>query len=206
MDVYRNMLRLRLFGLMCVFAWAFSAPMQGQEYVVERAVEEDVQAKWAIGWDLNRLVRGQAVASLERWFHPEFSAYVLGGAMVSQPLAPVLGTDIEWSDVEAGSSVGCGVRFHPSAPATSPVRGFVGFEINRDRYTFSESAGPNTWVHRELRALIGATYRLGHHVALTGHVAVNATADAYARRSYRPSGANMSIPGRVAGLQLAYRW
>lgn len=205
MDVYARMWKLRAIGWMCALVLVFSEAAQGQDYVMEPVLHADFQAKWSIGWDLNRLVRGQAVASIEHWFHPEFSAYVLGGTMVARPWAPLPGAEIEWSAIETGSALGMGVRFHPPA-ADARIRGFVGFEINRDRYTFSESAGPNAWVHRELRALIGATVPWGDHFALTGHVAVNATNDAFARTSYRSAGANMSIPGRIAGLQIAYRW
>ena len=205
MDVYAGMLKLRAIGWMCALVLVFSEAAQGQDYVVEPGLSDDFQAKWSVGWDLNRLVRGQAVASLEHWFHPEFSAYILGGTMVARPWAPLPGAEIEWNAVESGSALGMGVRFHPPSDAAR-IRGFVGFEINRDRYTFSEVSGPNAWIHRELRALIGATVPWGNHFALTGHVAVNATDDAFSRYTYRSTRANMSIPGRIAGLQLAYRW
>ena len=202
MRVSSTMFRCLLIGLLCTF----SGVALSQVYVTEGPILQGIQAKHAVGWDLSRLARGQAVATAEHWFHPEFSAYVSGGRMVARPLAPLPGTELDWNTVQSGSVVGAGVRFHPMAPESAKTRAFVGFELNRDRYVFLENQGPNAWVHRELRALIGATRNLGNHVVLTGHVAVNATHDRFQRQVFNPGGASMSIPGRIAGLQLAYRW
>ena len=180
----------------------------GQDYVPEPVAPSAVQAKWAVGWDAGRLLRGQAVATLERWFHPEFSVQAVGGALVTDPVSgwPMLGGEFDAASLESGSTVGLGVRFHPTPASDAPLRAFVGFEVNRDRFEIRSEAASNVWVHRELRALIGATRTWGDHWAVTGHVAVNATHDRYARRSVAVGATSISAPGRVAGVQLAYRW
>lgn len=202
MRVYSVMLRCLFIGMLCTF----SGVALSQVYVSEGPILVGTQAKHAVGWDLSRLTRGQVVASVEHWFHPEFSAYVSGGRMVARPLAPLPGTEVDWNAVQSGSVVGAGIRFQPMAPESARTRAFVGFELNRDRYIFLENQGPNAWVHRELRALIGASRPLGHHLVLTGHFAVNATHDRFLRQTFNPAGGSLSIPGRIAGLQLAYRW
>lgn len=180
----------------------------GQEYVPEPVLPLAGQAKWAVGWDAGRLFRGQAVANVERWFHPEFSVQVTGGALVTDPVTgwPVLGGEFEAAALESGTTAGIGVRFHPAPAPDAPLHAFVGFEVNRDRFEVLSEAVTNVWVHRELRALIGATHTWGEHWAVTGHVAVNATHDRYARRSAAVGSAGISAPGRVAGVQFAYRW
>ena len=60
---------LRMKGIGRVVAWVvcFAAGgVRGQEYVLEPLPLAPLQAKWAVGWDAGRLLRGQAVATLER--------------------------------------------------------------------------------------------------------------------------------------------
>ena len=187
---------------------AFFGVSSGQDYVSEPLAPSDFQAKWAIGWDAGRLLRGQAVVTAERWFHPEFSLQAVAGTLVTEPIWgwPVLGSDLAPSALESGTTWGMGVRFHPTPAPGAPVRAFVGFAVNRDQFTIRQGTAQNVWVHQEIRALIGATKSLGEHWALTGHVAVNATNDRLARRTLSTGVEAISAPGRVAGIQVAYRW
>lgn len=198
-------------GIGRVVAWVvcFAAGgVRGQEYVLEPLPLAPLQAKWAVGWDAGRLLRGQAVATLERWLHPEFSVQAMAGALVTKPLTgwAVLASEVDASTLAGGSTIGLGVRFHPNPAPDAPLRAFVGFEAIRDRYEIATPVAANVWVHRELRALIGATREFNAHWSASVHVAVNATRDRFARRTYHPGASELSAPGRVAGIQLSYRW
>lgn len=192
----------------CLVCMCLVGAIRAQDYVQESTTCNSGAPSWAIGWDVGRLLRGQAVGTVEHWFHPEFSVQLLGGAMVADPIAglPQLGAEVDWNVLESGSTMGIGFRFHPMPEAGAPVNAFIGFELNRDRYEYRESTGPNVWLHREVRVLIGATRQIGEHWGLTGHVAVNATQDRFMRRAFTPNTQPMSLPGRVAGLQLTYSW
>jgi len=198
-------MRCALSALLCCGALGL---LRAQEYVSEPMGIMESPHQWEVGWDVGRLLKGQVVGTVQHWFHPEFSVMVSGGVLVSAPLNSTSGLGVEMAAgvIESGGTMGLGVRFHPQSSSASNVRAFIGFEANRDRYHMVDFTERNTWIHQEWSALIGATKSWGDHWAVTGHVAVNSTRDRFALRTVSAGAKSMAAPGRVAGLQLAYRW
>lgn len=212
MNVHLDMLTKRIPGMRCALSVLFCVSIVGllrsQDYVSEPRMGLENPHQWEVGWDVSRLLKGQAVGTVQHWFHPEFSLMVSGGMLVSNPWhgVPGLGVEMATGQIESGGAMGLGVRFHPQPVQASKMRTFIGFEVNRDRYEIVDLSVRNTWIHQEWSALLGATKSCGEHWAITGHVAVNSTQDLFALRTVSTGVKSMAAPGRVAGLQLAYRW
>ena len=198
-------LRSTLSAVFCCLAIGL---VQAQDYVSEPVSLVEHSTRWEVGWDASRMLKGQAIGTVQHWFHPEFSVLVSGGLLVSEPWkrTSLVGVETAPGEIESGSALGVGVRFHPQPMVASSTRAFIGFEVNRDRYGIVDGMERNTWIHQEWSALIGATKSWGRHWVMTGHVAVNSTQDRFAQRTVATGAKSMTAPGRVAGLQLAYRW
>lgn len=188
-----------------------STAVSGQTYVAPPHSPTPAPFDVAIGVDALQLLSGMAVLTAEKSLLPELAVRMEAGAWTGDVLeAGMLPQFGEWErpEITGGHHASLGVRVYPSLDDPKSSRLFIGFDATQSTYDFHSYNADQTWVHRELRAVLGVLKPIGDHVALTGHLAFSGGWNDSSAFAVRASGVNTDFRSwtRWGGLGLAWIW